>query len=202
MAYPTYTEVAAYLLYEGYATAEISDAKAQRLLAAAIGEWDGLVGVVPFLAASRTQVFDPRDIQADRRGWILDLPNPIADYPTEIRSSISPTSAGEIFTLYVDYEMPAQAFPVRQIVFLTKPLNRLSVTAPFGVTTSPGTDVADAIYSLCAARFVQEGQGATGVVEMEQTGLVKAQYATSNGIDVYARLHERAQKCAQKYIPS
>lgn len=200
MAYPTYTEVAAYLLAEGYASAAVGDAKAQRLLAAAIGEWDAMVGCVPFLAVSGTKTFDPCDIQADRRGWILDLPVMLASAPSSVLSGVSSSFAGSAFALYDDFIVPDTDAPYTQLIFLRKPLFRLEITGYWGWTTTPGEDVKDAIYALCAARFTQESRGTNGAIESSQTGLNSVRFTNTSELEITKTLRDTARRAARKYV--
>ena len=94
MAYISVTDLQEYLLAKGFVSEEVSTADATRLLAVAIGDWESLVGVRPFLAVSSVKVFDPRDIQADRRGWILDLSTPVSAVPTLVKSGVNGANVG------------------------------------------------------------------------------------------------------------
>ena len=111
MAYITSTELGTYLFDKGFVSEELSAADETRLLNSAIGEWEGLVGCRPFLAVSSTKVFDPRDIQADRRGWVLDLAVPISAAPTLVKSGVSTGVAGTTLAQYDDWLLPDYTAP-------------------------------------------------------------------------------------------
>jgi hypothetical protein len=197
MAYISYTDLATYLFDKGFVTAEVSDADAQRLLGSAIGEWEGLVGVRPFLAVSSTKVFDPRDIQADRRGWVLDLAVPISAAPTLVKSGVSTGVAGTTLVQWDDYQLPDYTAPYTQLIFRTKPYIRLEITAAWGYTDSAGIDdqVNDALYCLASARSIEEGAGANGVATKVKTGLVEISMSESQVMT----LRKRAAEIARGY---
>jgi hypothetical protein len=199
MAYPTASEIIAYLHDQGYSSSEISSDRATRLQAAAISEWDSYVGCVPFLAVESLKSFDPRDIQADRRGWILDLPCRIASDPSLIKSGVIDSFPGTTLELNKDYELPDSGAPYTQLVFLIRPTYRLQITALWGHTTDPSADVADAICSLCAARYTQETQGKLGIVTEEKVGMIDVKYSTTQYMDVVSRLRAYAQELAARY---
>ena len=197
MAYITYTDLATYLFDKGFVTAEVSDADAQRLLGSAIGEWEGLVGVKPFLAVSSTKVFDPRDIQADRRGWILDLAVPISAAPTLVKSGVSTNVAGTTLVQWDDWQLPDYTAPYTQLIFRTKPYIRLEITAAWGYTDANGIDdqVNDAIYCLASARAIEEGAGRQGAATRIKTGLIEIQ----NSESPVQTLRKRAAEIARGY---
>lgn len=175
MAYISVTDLQEYLLAKGFVSEEVSTADATRLLAVAIGDWESLVGVRPFLAVSSVKVFDPRDIQADRRGWILDLSTPVSAVPTLVKSGVNGANVGTTLVQYDDWQLPDSSGPWTQIIFNTFPVNRLQITAPWGYTDSNGITayVNDAIYALASARCVEENAGAQGNQTKIKTGLVE-----------------------------
>jgi hypothetical protein len=197
MAYISYTDLATYLFDKGFVTAEVSDADAQRLLNSAIGEWEGLVGVRPFLAVSSTKVFDPRDIQADRRGWVLDLAVPISAAPTLVKSGVSTGVVGTTLAQYDDWLLPDNSAPYTQLIFRTKPFIRLEITAAWGYTDSAGIDdqVNDAIYCLASARAIEESRGRDGVISRLKTGLIEI----STPDNPVKELRKRAAEIARGY---
>ena len=197
MAYITSTEMGTYLYNKGFATEELSAADETRLLNSAIGEWEGLVGVKPFLAVSSTKVFDPRDIQADRRGWVLDLAVPISAAPTLVKSGVSTGVAGTTLAQYDDWLLPDYTAPYTQLIFRTKPYFRLEITAAYGYTDANGIDdqVNDALYCLASARAIEEGAGANGVATKVKTGLVEISMSESQVMT----LRKRAAEIARGY---
>jgi hypothetical protein len=197
MAYISYTDLATYLYDKGFVTAEVSDADAQRLLGSAIGEWEGLVGVRPFLAVSSTKVFDPRDIQADRRGWVLDLAVPISAAPTLVKSGVSTGVVGTTLVQWDDWQLPDNSAPHTQLIFRTKPYIRLEITAAWGYTDSAGIDdqVNDAIYCLASARAIEESRGRDGITSRLKTGLIEI----STPDNPVKELRKRAAEIARGY---
>jgi hypothetical protein len=197
MAYISYTDLATYLFDKGFVTAEVSDADAQRLLGSAIGEWEGLVGCRPFLAVSSTKVFDPRDIQADRRGWVLDLAVPISAAPTLVKSGVSTNVAGTTLVQWDDWQLPDNSAPYTQLIFRTKPYIRLEITAAYGYTDANGIDdqVNDAIYCLASARAIEESRGRDGVISRLKTGLIEI----STPDNPVKTLRKRAAEIARGY---
>jgi hypothetical protein len=197
MAYISYTDLATYLFDKGFVTAEVSDADAQRLLGSAIGEWEGLVGVRPFLAVSSTKVFDPRDIQADRRGWVLDLAVPISAAPTLVKSGVSTGVVGTTLVQWDDWQLPDYTAPYTQLIFRTKPYIRLEITAAWGYTDANGIDdqVNDAIYCLASARAIEESRGRDGVISRLKTGLIEISTPDNPVKD----LRKRAAEIARGY---
>jgi len=197
MAYITYTELANYLVSNGFMDTAISDADATRLLNSSVGEWEMLVGVKPFLATSTTKTFDVRDIQADRRGWILDLPTPLSAVPTLVKSGVGTNNLGVTFVQWDDYEMPTGNAPWTQIIFRQKPQTRLEITGAFGYMASAGIDdlVNEAICLLASARAIEEGAGKTGVASRVKTGLVEI----STPDNPVTELRKRAKIIAMYY---
>lgn len=197
MAYITYTELANYLVSNGFVDTAISDADATRLLNSSVGEWEMLVGVKPFLATSTTKTFDVRDIQADRRGWILDLPTPLSAVPPLVKSGVGTNNLGVTFVQWDDYEMPTGNAPWTQIIFRQKPQTRLEITGAFGYMASAGIDdlVNEAICLLASARAIEEGSGKTGVASRVKTGLVEI----STPDNPVTELRKRAKIIAMYY---
>lgn len=197
MAYITSTELGTYLYNKGFVTEELSAADETRLLNSAIGEWEGLVGVKPFLAVSSTKVYDPRDIQADRRGWVLDLAVPISAAPTLVKSGVSTGVAGATLAQYDDWLLPDNSAPYTQLIFRTKPYFRLEITAAYGYTDANGIDdqVNDALYCLASARAIEEGRGRDGIVSRVKTGLVEI----STPDNPVKELRKRAAEIARGY---
>ena len=197
MAYITYTELANYLVSNGFVDTAISDADATRLLNSSVGEWEMLVGVKPFLATSTTKTFDVRDIQADRRGWILDLPTPLSAVPTLVKSGVGTNNLGSTFVQWDDYEMPTGSAPWTQIIFRQKPQTRLEITGAFGYMASASIDdlVNEAICLLASARAIEEGSGKTGVASRVKTGLVEI----STPDNPVTELRKRAKSIAMYY---
>jgi len=197
MAYISFTDLADYLLANNFVSDEVNQATATRLLNTAIGEWERLVGVKPFLAVSSVKEFDPRDIQSDRRGWILDFSTPIASVPTLVKSGVDGNNAGTTLVQYDDWVVPNVSAPWTQLVFRTAPLFRLQITAPWGYTNSNGIDdlVNDAIYCLASARVVEEQAGSQGNQTKIKTGLVEV-----NVDDPVPALRKRAYDIARQYI--
>ncbi len=175
MAYITSTELGNYLLDKGFVDTALSGADETRLLNTAIGEWELLVGVKPFQAVSSTKVFDVRDIQADRRGYILDLAVPLSAAPTLVKSGVDTGFAGQTMNQYDDWLLPDYSGPYNQLIFRTKPTFRLEITAPWGYMSSAniGDLVNDAIYYLATARVMEENDGKQGRVSRLKTGLVE-----------------------------
>lgn len=197
MAYITYTELANYLVSNGFVDTAISDADATRLLNSSVGEWEMLVGVKPFLATSTTKTFDVRDIQADRRGWILDLPTPLSAVPTLVKSGVGTNNLGVTFVQWDDFEMPTGNAPWTQIIFRQKPQTRLEITGAFGYMASASIDdlVNEAICLLASARAIEEGSGKTGVASRVKTGLVEI----STLDNPVTELRKRAKSIAMYY---
>jgi hypothetical protein len=197
MAYITSTELGTYLYDKGFVSEELSAADETRLLNSAIGEWEGLVGCRPFLAVSSTKVFDPRDIQADRRGWVLDLAVPISAAPTLVKSGVSTNVAGTTLVQWDDWQLPDYTAPYTQLIFRTKPYIRLEITAAWGYTDANGIDdqVNDAIYCLASARAIEEGAGRQGAATRIKTGLIEIQ----NSESAVQTLRKRAAEIARGY---
>lgn len=197
MAYLTPAELSAYLLDNGFVEEEITTATATRLLNSSIQEWERLVGVVPFLATSTTNTFDVRDVQADRRGWILDLPTPLSAVPTLVTSGVGTNNSGMTLTLWDDYEMPVGKAPWTQIIFRTKPQTRLEITGLFGYTNSAGINelVNEAICLIASAQVIEEGSGKTGVISRYKTGMIEI----STPDNPVTELRKRAVKIASYY---
>jgi hypothetical protein len=199
MAYITSTDLGTYLLAKGFVTTALSAADQTRLLNTAIGEWEMLVGVKPFLALSSTKMFDPTDIQADRRGWILDLSTPLSAAPTLIKTAAGATTSGTTLVQYDDWVLPDYSAPYNQIIFFQRPIFRLNITAPWGYmdSASIGDLVNDAIYCLAAARVVEEQAGAQGNQTKVKTGLVEVTLD-----DPVPTLRKRAKELARMFILS
>ncbi len=192
-AYPTYAEFQDYCLIYGYGTP--SDEEATRIMASAVIEWDGLVGVRAFLSPGDALVtYHPQQILSDPRGWILDLIEPLADVPTSIYSGASTTQGGDLFTINEEYRLDGYA-PYTQIVFNQKPLDLLRITGPWGYCESFGADVTDAVLSLAAARFIQQQQGKGGNTIEERVGLVAVRFDLS----AVATLRAYAESVASTY---
>jgi len=200
MAYITSTELGTYLLAKGFVTTALSVADQTRLLNTAIGEWELLVGVKPFQAVSSTKVFDVRDIQADRRGYILDLAVPLSAAPTLVKSGVYTGFAGQTMNQYDDWLLPDYSGPYNQLIFRTKPTFRLEITAPWGYMSSAniGDLVNDAIYYLATARVLEEVSGADGRISRVKTGLVEM----SMPDDTRAEFRKRAKAIAKGFILS
>ena len=175
MAYISASELATYLLSNGFVDDAIDTAVANRLLNSSVQEWERLVGVVPFQALSTTIAYDVRDVQADRRGWILDLPTPLSAVPTLVKSGVETGNVGITFVQWTDFEMPTGKAPWTQIIFRNKPQTRLEITGAFGYMASGdiGDLVNEAICLLASARCIEEGAGKTGVASRVKTGLVE-----------------------------
>jgi len=199
MAYITSTDLGTYLLAKGFVTTALSAADQTRLLNTAIGEWEKLVGVTPFQAVSSLKVFDPRDIQADRRGYILDLSVPLSAAPTLVKSGVMTGYAGQTMNQYDDWLLPDYTAPYNQLIFRTKPSFRLEITAPWGYMSSAniGDLVNDAIYALASARVVEEQAGAQGNQTKVKTGLVEVTLD-----DPVPLLRKRAMEIAKMFILS
>ena len=199
MAYITSTDLGTYLLAKGFVTTALSAADQTRLLNTAIGEWERLVGVVPFQAVSSTKVFDVRDIQADRRGYILDLSVPLSAAPTLVKSGVETGNVGQTLNQYDDWLLPDYTAPYNQLIFRTKPSFRLEITAPWGYMSSAniGDLVNDAIYALASARVVEEQAGAQGNQTKVKTGLVEVTLD-----DPVPLLRKRAMEIAKMFILS
>lgn len=199
MAYITSSDLGTYLLAKGFVTTALSAADQTRLLNTAIGEWERLVGVVPFQAVSSTKVFDVRDIQADRRGYILDLSVPLSAAPTLVKSGVETGNVGQTMNQYDDWLLPDYSAPYNQLIFRTKPSFRLEVTAPWGYMSSAniGDLVNDAIYALASARVVEEQAGAQGNQTKVKTGLVEVTID-----DPVPVLRKRAMEIAKMFILS
>lgn len=175
MAYISASELATYLLGNGFIDEAIDTAVADRLLNSSVQEWERLVGVVPFQASSTTIAYDVRDTQADRRGWILDLPTPLSAVPTLVKSGVETGNVGITFVQWTDFEMPTGKAPWTQIIFRNKPQTRLEITGAFGYMASGdiGDLVNEAICLLASARCIEEGAGKVGVASRVKTGLVE-----------------------------
>jgi hypothetical protein len=175
MAYISASELATYLLDNGFVDEAIDTAVANRLLNSSVQEWERLVGVVPFQALSTTIAYDVRDVQADRRGWILDLPTPLSAVPTLVKSGVETGNVGITFVQWTDFEMPTGKAPWTQIIFRNKPQTRLEITGAFGYMASSdiGDLVNEAICLLASARCIEEGAGKTGIASRVKTGLVE-----------------------------
>ena len=199
MAYITSTELGTYLLAKGFVATALSAADQTRLLNTAIGEWEKLVGVTPFQAVSSLKVFDPRDIQADRRGYILDLAVPLSAAPTLVKSGVETGNVGQTLNQYDDWLLPDYTAPYNQLIFRTKPSFRLEITAPWGYMSSAniGDLVNDAIYALASARVVEEQAGAQGNQTKVKTGLVEVTLD-----DPVPLLRKRAIEIAKMFILS
>ena len=199
MAYITSSDLGTYLLAKGFVTTALSAADQTRLLNTAIGEWEKLVGVTPFQAVSSLKVFDPRDIQADRRGYILDLSVPLSAAPTLVKSGVETGSVGQTMNQYDDWLLPDYTAPYNQLIFRTKPSFRLEITAPWGYMASAniGDLVNDAIYALASARVVEEQAGAQGNQTKVKTGLVEVTLD-----DPVPLLRKRAMEIAKMFILS
>lgn len=199
MAYITSTELGTYLLAKGFVDTALSGADQTRLLNTAIGEWELLVGVKPFQAVSSTKVFDVRDIQADRRGYILDLAVPLSAAPTLVKSGVETGNVGQTLNQYDDWLLPDYSGPYNQLIFRTKPSFRLEVTAAWGYMSSAniGDLVNDAIYCLASARVVEENAGSQGNQTKIKTGLVEI--TVDDPVPV---LRKRAIEIAKMFILS
>jgi hypothetical protein len=184
-------------LDNGFVSSAIDSATADRLLNSSIQEWERLVGVVPFLATSTMSVFDVRDIQADRRGWVLDLPTPLSAVPTLVKSGVGTATAGITYTEWVDFILPSGKAPWTQIVFKNRPQTRLEIAGAFGYMASAdiGDLVNEAICLLASARCVEEGAGKTGVISRVKTGLVEI----STPDNAVTELRKRAKTIAMYY---
>lgn len=158
-----------------------------------------LVGVKPFLAVSSTKMFDPTDIQADRRGWILDLSTPLSAAPTLVKTAAGATSSGTTLVQYDDWVLPDYSAPYNQIIFFQRPIFRLNITAAWGYmdSASIGDLVNDAIYCLASARVVEEQAGAQGNQTKVKTGLVEVTLD-----DPVPTLRKRAKELARMFILS
>ena len=200
MAYITSTDLGNYLLNKGFVDTALSGADQTRLLNTAIGEWELLVGVKPFQAVSSTKVFDVRDIQADRRGYILDLAVPLSSAPTLVKSGVGTGYAGQTLIQYDDWLLPDFSGPYNQLIFRAKPSFRLEITAPWGYMSSAniGDVVNDAIYYLASARVLEEVSGKDGRVSRVKTGLVEM----SMPDDTSAEFRKRAKAIAKGFILS
>lgn len=200
MAYITSTDLGNYLLNKGFVDTALSVADQTRLLNTAIGEWELLVGVKPFQAVSSTKVFDVRDIQADRRGYILDLSVPLSAAPTLVKSGVGTGYAGQTLIQYDDWVLPDFSGPYNQLIFRAKPSFRLEITAPWGYMSSAniGDLVNDAIYYLATARVLEEVSGKDGRVSRVKTGLVEM----SMPDDSSAEFRKRAKAIAKGFILS
>lgn len=194
MAYITSADLGTYLLAKGFVDTALSAADQTRLLNTAIGEWEMLVGVKPFQAVSSTKVFDVRDIQADRRGYILDLAVPLSAAPTLVKSGVGTGFAGQTLVQYDDWLLPDYSGPYNQLIFRSKPSFRLEITAPWGYMSSAsiGDLVNDAIYYLATARVLEEVSGKDGRVSRVKTGLVEM----SMPDDTSAEFRKRAKQIA------
>lgn len=199
MAYITSSDLGTYLLAKGFVTTALSAGDQTRLLNTAIGEWEKLVGVTPFQAVSSTKVFDVRDIQADRRGYVLDLSVPLSAAPTLVKSGVMTGYAGQTLNQYDDWLLPDYSAPYNQLIFRTKPSFRLEITAPWGYMSSAsiGDFVNDAIYCLASARVVEEQAGAQGNQTKIKTGLVEI--AVDDPVPV---LRKRAMEIAKMFVLS
>jgi hypothetical protein len=197
MAYISNSELASYLLSYGFVEEELDTDTSTRYLDGAISDWERLVGVKPFLAVSSTKVYDPRDIQADRRGYILDLGTPLSAQPTLIKSGIDGASLGTTFTLYTDYLLPDNNAPYTQLIFRTYPQFRLEITGAFGFTNSAGigADVNNALYYLASARAIEELNSAGGTKSRIKTGLIEI----SQPDDPTVLFRKRAKEIAESY---
>jgi hypothetical protein len=175
MAYITTTDLNTYLVAKGFVDDDLESADLTRLLNTAIGEWEKLVGVTPFQAVSSIKTFDVRDIQADRRGYILDLSVPLSAAPTLVKSGVETGNVGQTMNQYDDWLLPDYSAPYNQLIFRTKPSFRLEVTAPWGymASASIGDLVNDAIYYLATARVMEENDGKQGRVSRLKTGLIE-----------------------------
>lgn len=200
MAYITSTDLGNYLLNKGFVDTALSVADQTRLLNTAIGEWELLVGVKPFQAVSSTKVFDVRDIQADRRGYVLDLAVPLSAAPTLVKSGVGTGYAGQTLIQYDDWLLPDFSGPYNQLIFRTKPSFRLEITASWGYMSSAniGDVVNDAIYYLATARVLEEVSGKDGRVSRVKTGLVEM----SMPDDTSAEFRKRAKAIAKGFILS
>lgn len=197
MAYITANDLAQYLEDKNFANGEVSNDDAVRLLAVAIGEWERLVGVVPFQSSSVTKTFDPRDIQSDRRGWILDLATPLSAVPTLVKSGVETGNTGQTLVQWTDWQMPDTSGPWTQIIFNTYPLNRLEITGLFGymISSNINAEINDALYYLASARIMEENDGKQGRVSRVKTGLVEM----SMPDDSSEIFRKRARDIARKY---
>lgn len=197
MAYITANDLAQYLEDKNFANGEVSNDDAVRLLAVAIGEWERLVGVVPFQSSSVTKTYDPRDIQSDRRGWILDLATPLSAVPTLVKSGVETGNAGQTLVQWTDWQMPDTSGPWTQIIFNTYPLNRLEITGLFGymISSNINAEINDALYYLASARIMEENDGKQGRVSRVKTGLVEM----SMPDDSSEIFRKRARDIARKY---
>jgi hypothetical protein len=197
MAYISNSELASYLLSYGFVEEELDTDTSTRYLDGAISDWERLVGVKPFLAVSSTKVYDPRDIQADRRGYILDLGTPLSAQPTLVKSGIDGASLGTTFTLYTDYLLPDNNAPYTQLIFRTYPQFRLEITGAFGYTNSAGigADVNNALYYLASARAIEELNSAGGTKSRIKTGLIEI----SQPDDPTVLFRKRAKEIAESY---
>ncbi len=197
MAYISASELATYLLDNGFVDEAIDTAVADRLLNSSVQEWERLVGVVPFQASSTTIAYDVRDVQADRRGWILDLPTPLSAVPTLVKSGVETGNVGITFVQWTDFEMPTGKAPWTQIIFRNKPQTRLEITGAFGYMASAdiGDLVNEAICLLASARAIEEGAGKTGVASRVKTGLVEI----STPDNPVTELRKRAKSIAMYY---
>lgn len=199
MAYISSSDLGTYLLAKGFVDTALSGADQTRLLNTAIGEWERLVGVVPFQAVSSTKVFDVRDIQADRRGYVLDLAVPLSAAPTLVKSGVGTGITGQTLVQYDDWLLPDYSAPYNQLIFRTKPSTRLEITAAWGymASASIGDLVNDAIYALASARVVEENAGAQGNQTKVKTGLVEITID-----DPVPVLRNRAKEIARAFILS
>lgn len=197
MAYITANDLAQYLEDKNFANGEVSNDDAVRLLAVAIGEWERLVGVAPFQSSSVTKTYDPRDIQSDRRGWILDLATPLSAVPTLVKSGVETGNAGQTLVQWTDWQMPDTSGPWTQIIFNTYPLNRLEITGMFGymISSNINAEINDALYYLASARIMEENDGKQGRVSRVKTGLVEM----SMPDDSSEIFRKRARDIARKY---
>lgn len=176
-SYPTYAEFQDYCATYNYGSP--SDEEATRIMAAAVKEWDKIVGVRHFLVTEDSELsIHPQQILADHRGWIWDLIEPLAELPTSIYSGATTTSAGTLFTINGQYRFEGYA-PYTQIVFIQKPLDILKITGKWGYCTSFEADVTDAVLTLGAARLIQQEQGKAGNTLEERTGLVAVKFDAS-----------------------
>lgn len=199
MAYITSSDLGTYLLAKGFVTTALSAGDQTRLLNTAIGEWEKLVGVTPFQAVSSVKVFDVRDIQADRRGYVLDLSVPLSAAPTLVKSGVMTGYTGQTLNQYDDWLLPDYSAPYNQLIFRTKPSFRLEITAPWGYMSSAniGDLVNDAIYCLASARVVEEQAGAQGNQTKVKTGLVEVTID-----DPVPLLRKRAMEIAKMFVLS
>lgn len=197
MAYITSSDLGTYLLAKGFVTTALSAGDQTRLLNTAIGEWEKLVGVTPFQAVSSTKVFDVRDIQADRRGYILDLSVPLSAAPTLVKSGVMTGYTGQTLNQYDDWLLPDYSAPYNQLIFRTKPSFRLEITAPWGYmpSASIGDPINDAILYLASARVMEENDGKQGRVSRLKTGLVEMSMPDDSS-DIFRK---RARDIAEGY---